>query len=64
MTMLIRTLRIGECMALDGGRVVITCEASSGRRLAVRLVMHKDVIVDKPRVAANDDQGRAVPARE
>ena len=51
---LVRELCVGDRMSLDGGRVVLRVEARNGRRLGVVLSLHRDVIVDRPRVAAND----------
>jgi hypothetical protein len=53
-TTLIRQIAIGEKLSFDGGRIVIVLQDKSGRRAALRLLLHEDVVVDKPRVSAND----------
>lgn len=54
-TSLTRQVAIGESLSFDGGRIVITVQEKSGRRAALKLVLAEDVIVDKPRVSANDE---------
>ena len=51
---LIRKVTVGESLSFDGGRIVLVLEDKSGRRASLRLTLHEDVVVDKPRVAANE----------
>ena len=55
---LIRQIAIREKLSFDGGRIVIVLQEKSGRRAALRLVLHEDVVVDKPRISANDEPAR------
>ena len=55
-SVLCRQLAVGESLSLDGGRVIVTLQEKSGRRAALKLTLKDDVVVDKPRVAANDAQ--------
>jgi hypothetical protein len=54
-TTLIRQVAVGESLSFDGGRIVLTVQEKSGRRSALKLTLAEDVVVDKPRIAANDD---------
>lgn len=51
---LCRQMAVGESLSLDGGRIIVTLKERSGRRALLQLTLAEDVIVDKPRVAAND----------
>ncbi len=53
-TSLTRNLAVGECISLDGGRIVVTVLEKTGRRAALRVTMARDVVVDRPGPAAND----------
>lgn len=53
-TTLVRELRYGEQLSFDGGRIVVRVEERSGRRVGLYVTLQEDVVVDKPRVAAND----------
>lgn len=55
-TTLIRNLRVGDRLSFDSGRITLALEDKSGRGARLRLTLAKDVVVDKPRVAANDQQ--------
>ena len=54
-TTLTRQVAVGESLSFDGGRIVLTVQEKSGRRSALKLTLAEDVVVDKPRVAANDE---------
>lgn len=54
-TNLIRNLRVGEPLSFDGGRIKVELEYRSGNAARLRLTLAEDVVVDKPRTAANDD---------
>ena len=56
MTNLFRMLRVGDSLSFDGGRIVLSLEDKSGRTARLRLAIHKDVVIDKPRVAVNDER--------
>lgn len=58
---LCRKLSVGQSLSLDGGRIVVTLQEKSGRQAALRLTLAEDVVVDKPRVAANDPRLTAIP---
>ena len=51
---LLRRIAIGETLSFDGGRIVVTLQEKTGRRASLRLDLARDVVVDKPRIAAND----------
>lgn len=63
LTTLIRNLRVGDQLSLDGGRIKIGLEDKSGRSARLRLTLAEDVVVDKPRTAANDEQGSTLRLR-
>ncbi|MEJ8821570.1 hypothetical protein WKW80_05910 [Variovorax humicola] len=48
---LIRNLRIGERLSFDNGRIVLGLDGNSPKTARLRLTLHEDVVVDKPRVA-------------
>ena len=52
---LIRHVAVGESLSFDNGRIVLTVQEKSGRRSALKLTLAQDVVVDKPRVSANDE---------
>ncbi|WP_213956338.1 hypothetical protein [Variovorax sp. dw_954] len=54
---LIRNLRIGERLSFDNGRIVLGLDGNSPKTARLRLTLHEDVVVDKPREAANDATG-------
>lgn len=61
---LCRQIAVGQSVAFDNGRIVVTLQEKSGRRASLQLTLHDDVVVDKPRVAANDPvklKGSCVP---
>lgn len=62
MSNLVRMLRVGDSLSFDGGRIVLSLEDKSGRTARLRLAIQKDVVIDKPRVAANDEPPRAADA--
>lgn len=45
---LMRSVKVGEKLSFDGGRVVLTLQERTGRSACLRIQMHEDVIVDKP----------------
>ena len=53
-TTLFRMVRVGEQVSFDNGRVTVVLQEKSGRTARLRLDLHEDVVVDKPRVSAND----------
>lgn len=55
LTTLIRNLRVGDQLSFDNGRIKLGLEDKSGRAARLRLTLAADVVVDKPRVAANDE---------
>ena len=65
-TTLIRQVAVGESISFDHGRIVLTVQEKSGRRSALRLTLAEDVVVDKPRVSANDEDslGRGIDFRK
>lgn len=60
LTTLIRNLRIGDQLSFDNGRIKLGLEDKSGRAARLRLTLAEDVVVDKPRTAANDAAVAAV----
>lgn len=54
-TNLFRMLRVGDTLSFDQGRVKLSLEDKSGRTARLRLTLHEDVVIDKPRIAANDE---------
>ena len=52
---LIRNLRIGERLSFDNGRIVLGLDGNSPKTARLRLQLAQDVVVDKPRTAANDE---------
>lgn len=63
MSNLVRMLRVGDSLSFDGGRIVLSLEDKSGRTARLRLELHKDVVIDKSRTAANDEPARISPVR-
>ncbi|QNK66081.1 hypothetical protein [Variovorax sp. PAMC26660] len=59
-TTLIRMLRVGESLSFDQGRIKVELEEKSGRTARLRLTLGETVVVDKPRVAANDGAESAI----
>lgn len=55
MTTLHRMLRVGDCISFDRGRIAVYLEEKSGRNARLTLVLHDDVVVDKPRTSSNDE---------
>lgn len=47
-TSLMRTIRVGEEVSLDNGRIVVRLEEQSGRRARLNFQMDPDIRVDKP----------------
>lgn len=45
---LMRTLRVGEDVSFDNGRIVVKLEAQSGRRARLNFQINRDIQVDKP----------------
>ncbi|MNL18135.1 hypothetical protein D3C87_1392670 [compost metagenome] len=58
-TTLIRMLRAGEVLSFDQGRIKVELVEKTGRTARLRLILGETVVVDKPRVAANDLRGSA-----
>lgn len=56
-TTLIKKLRSGERITFDQGRICVELEEKSGRNARLRFTLAADVVVDKPRIAANDEGG-------
>src|SRR4030095_10870190 len=54
-TTLFRMLRVGERVSFDNGRITLSLEDKSGRTARLKLTLAQNVVVDKPRVAANDE---------
>jgi hypothetical protein len=48
MTSLTRTMRVGESVSFDNGRVVLTLEAKSGQQARIHLKLDETLKVDKP----------------
>lgn len=55
-TNLFRMLRVGDTLSFDQGRVKLSLEDKSGRTARLRLTLAEDVVIDKPRTAANDER--------
>lgn len=64
MTTLHRHIGIGEALSFDGGRIIVTIQERTGRRVALRLEMAQDVQVDKPRSEPRDRPMGASKVRE
>lgn len=45
--MLMRTVRVGEVLSFDGGRIVVQLQDKTGRRACLRMSLREDVRVDK-----------------
>lgn len=45
---LLRSVGIGERLSFDGGRIVLTLQERTGRKACLRMLLHEDVVVDKP----------------
>lgn len=43
-----------EALSFDQGRIVLNLDSRTGRRATLNLTLQEDVVVDKPRLAAND----------
>lgn len=43
-----RTLRVGDAISFDNGRIVVRLEDKSGRRARLNLLIDPDIKVDKP----------------
>lgn len=43
-----RTLRVGDELSFDNGRIVIRLEEQSGKRARLNLQIDRDIKVDKP----------------
>lgn len=56
---LIRNLKVGEHLSFDKGRIVLGLDGNTPKTARLRLTLHEDVVVDKPRVSANDEQDKA-----
>ncbi|WP_017757596.1 hypothetical protein [Pseudacidovorax intermedius] len=54
-TILIRDLRVGECVSFDGGRIKVCLREKSGRAARLQFEVPEAVGIDKPRQAANDE---------
>ncbi len=61
---LIRNLRVGERLSFDNGRIVLGLDGNSPKTARLRLTLHEDVVVDKPRVAANDERPLGIKPSE
>lgn len=53
-TKLFRMLRVGDTLSFDQGRVKLRLEDKSGRTARLCLTLSEDVVIDKPRTAANE----------
>ncbi len=58
MPILLRALRPGDHLSLENGRVVIFLEDKTGRKARLRLHVAEGVIVDKPRISANEERAK------
>lgn len=48
-SVLTRNMQVGECVSIDGGRIVMRLEARTGRSSArIRWELAADVVVSKP----------------
>lgn len=56
---LIRNLKVGERLSFDQGRIVLGLDGNTPKTARLRLTLHEDVVVDKPRTAANDEQDKS-----
>lgn len=48
MSSLTRTLRVGDVMSLDNGRVIVTVDGVDRKRATVNFRIDREVKVDKP----------------
>ncbi len=51
---LVRDLHYGEQISFENARIVVRVEERGGKRIRLHVRLNEDVVVDKPRVSAND----------